>query len=409
MPVSDKGGVFVDLRLFLAFVFLLAGALPASLATAQEATPAARGGARSSAALLVEVAGIPMRVAGSDGQDHIEYDLLVTNAFTAPATLSSLEVLGEDGGGLLTLEGDALAAVTQTLFTDVPTAPIPANGAVAIVVDVIVPPDLAVEQLTHRLAYELPEDAPARAALESFAVDGPVLTVSPQEQVVVEPPLRGPGWVAANGCCLPVVHRSIRISDGTAMTKAETFAVDWIRLQDGALFSGDGTRNEDWYAYGADVYSATAGTVVSARNDMPDETPFQAPQHVKSPGDYGGNHVMIEVEPGVYAFYAHLAPGSVTVEVGDTVQVGDVLGKLGNTGSTGGPHLHFGLLDYPDPLVGNSLPMVFAEYVLEGSFDGAIIEAMDGGPSGGELPLTGSPEPQTETLQLVYTVADFGG
>ncbi|HET7091858.1 MAG TPA: M23 family metallopeptidase, partial [Thermomicrobiales bacterium] len=131
------------------------------------------------------------------------------------------------------------------------------------------------------------------------------------------------------------------------------------------VFSGDDSRNEDWSAYDADVLAVADGTVVSARDDMPDETLFQAPQHLAGPGDDAGNHVTIEIAPGVYAFFAHLAPGSVAVEAGD------VIGQLDNAGSTGGPHLHFGLLEYPDPLVGDSLPMAFAADTREGSIDGA--------------------------------------
>ncbi|HET7093960.1 MAG TPA: M23 family metallopeptidase [Thermomicrobiales bacterium] len=116
------------------------------------------------------------------------------------------------------------------------------------------------------------------------------------------------------------------------------------------MVAGDGSRNEDWHAYGADVLAVADGTVIAARDDMPDETPFQAPQHLTGPGDDAGNHVTIEIAPGVDAFFAHLAPGSAAVAAGDTVEAGDVIGHLGNAGSTGGPHLHFGLLDYPDPV-----------------------------------------------------------
>ena len=72
-------------------------------------------------ALLVAAIGAPLRVPGSDGMTHVEYDLLVANVFTAPVTLTAVEVLDPDapdapgGAPLLRLEGAALAALTQSV------------------------------------------------------------------------------------------------------------------------------------------------------------------------------------------------------------------------------------------------------------------------------------------------------
>ena len=40
--------------------------------------------------------GAPLRVPGSDGMTHLEYDLLLANVFTAPVTLTAVEVLDPD-------------------------------------------------------------------------------------------------------------------------------------------------------------------------------------------------------------------------------------------------------------------------------------------------------------------------
>lgn len=399
-----QGSTFKALFL-VALVWSLA--LP-SLLVAAQSTPEPATTSRLSTAILVSPVGVPMRIAGSDHADHIEYDLLVTNAFTAPVTLTSLEVFDESGNSLLILDEAGLAGVTQSIFVPTPVSSIPVDGTVAVVVGITVPSDQPVSEVSHRVEFEVADDAPGRTILATTVVEGPTLPVSSQAPIVIAPPLSGDGWLAANGCCVAnTLHRAVRISDGVEITKSELFAIDWARLEDGAWFAGDGSQNEDWYGFGAEVLAVADGTVVSVRDGMPEEAPLQAPQHLDAPEDYAGNEVIVEIAPGVYAFYAHLQTGSVTVEIGDTVEVGDVLGLLGNTGSTAAAHLHFGLLDYPDPLVGNSLPMVFDEYTLVGTVDPAAIERMDVDPSDATLEISGTPEEQTETLQLVYTVANF--
>ena len=130
---------------------------------------------------------------------------------------------------------------------------------------------------------------------------------------------------------------------------------------------------------------------------------------VHGPGDYSGNEVALEIEPGVYAFYAHLQPGSITVDIGDEVASGDVLGLLGNTGNTTAPHLHFGLIDNPAAVVGRALPLTFASWTLEGGLDQQeIVDLLTAGPGGAPLTPSGETGPQTGTFPLHLEVVDFG-
>lgn len=79
-----------------------------------------------------------------------------------------------------------------------------------------------------------------------------------------------------------------------------------------------------------------------------------------------GNHVVLESD-GLCAAFAHLAPGSVAVSAGDRVHRGQVVGRVGHTGNSTSPHLHFQLMDGPDPLTARGVPCSFRRYeVLRG-------------------------------------------
>jgi murein DD-endopeptidase MepM/ murein hydrolase activator NlpD len=79
-----------------------------------------------------------------------------------------------------------------------------------------------------------------------------------------------------------------------------------------------------------------------------------------------GNAVILKLDRGVYAGYAHLIPGSVTVQAGELVRSGEQLGRLGNSGNSTGPHLHFQIMNRPSLLASSSLPFVLRRFDLRG-------------------------------------------
>jgi murein DD-endopeptidase MepM/ murein hydrolase activator NlpD len=90
-------------------------------------------------------------------------------------------------------------------------------------------------------------------------------------------------------------------------------------------FTGEASRHEgiDFVAvYGAPVVASAPGKVVLAQ--------FFGPY---------GRTVDIDHGRGFTSRYAHLS--DIHVSIGDWVNTGDLLGALGNTGRSTGPHLHF--------------------------------------------------------------------
>ena len=146
-------------------------------------------------------------VRGDDGMDHVEYELLVVSVFPEPVTLSSVTVLDPAGKELMRIEGDALAAATQTLFAKTETPVIPASAAVSVDVDLIVPPDTVPERVTHRIAYTLKADSELAVMVDSLEVDAPEVAINRQPAMLIKPPVTGEGWLVSSGCCKPNIHR----------------------------------------------------------------------------------------------------------------------------------------------------------------------------------------------------------
>jgi murein DD-endopeptidase MepM/ murein hydrolase activator NlpD len=135
-----------------------------------------------------------------------------------------------------------------------------------------------------------------------------------------------------------------------AVSPQQRHALDLVIWKDGATYSGEGLDVEDYYAYGQTLHAPVAGEVVAVESSHPNlppvlaqvADPAVAEEAAANAAEQGpaGNHIVIKTADGLHVFIAHMAPESATVAVGDTVEAGEVIGKVGNTGNTSEPHLH---------------------------------------------------------------------
>lgn len=70
-----------------------------------------------------------------------------------------------------------------------------------------------------------------------------------------------------------------------------------------------------------------------------------------------GNHVLLRHSGGELSLYSHLAKGSLRVSAGEQVRAGQELGRVGSSGSSWVPHLHFHVMR--DGIEGPGVPVCF--------------------------------------------------
>jgi murein DD-endopeptidase MepM/ murein hydrolase activator NlpD len=111
--------------------------------------------------------------------------------------------------------------------------------------------------------------------------------------------------------------------------------------------------------------------------------------------------VVERIAPDRYAVYLHLQTDSPRVKAGSRLRTGQVIGRLGNTGNTTGPHLHFGIQDGPDILTSNSVPFEIRAFTVQGR--------SQLGTTPGTVTVSGTRRRARLAEPLVRSVFSFGG
>jgi len=330
---------------------------------------------------------------GTDRRQHVVYELILINANATPATLQKVEVVpaASPTQAIATYQGgELLAHLRSTASTAVADPGIELSGARVFLIDLALPAGPpAPERLMHRMTLlggASPSPRPQTpAALEYLAAP---LTLSANVPKL-GPPLKGKHWVVFNGCCeASGAHRATSQTVNGGLYFAQRFAIDWMRLDEaGRLVNGNPAEVRSWVSYDSDVLAVADARVVKTEQNLDDQVPGTLPDpKTITLANVDGNYIVLDLGGGVFAFYAHLRRNSISVAPGEHVRRGQVLAKLGNTGNTSAPHLHFHLMDGTSTLGSNGIPYVidtfeyagevsaakFASGSLEGSWSDAL-------------------------------------
>ncbi len=314
--------------------------------------------------LVMHVFAPPQWFRDTDGTYQLVYELELTNGIPAPIEATKLVVRDADSGkALATLAGKALTAAMSPLGNGGEASSTVAAGGVSVVWMEV--PFESRQQIPAAIEHTLTVKGPAGLPLpKSIASTGGASRVVSKAPVALAPPVQGPGWVTAGSCCDGPHRRALQPVNGH-LALGQRFAIDFNRGNaEGRWVIGDPDVNQNWIFFGDPVLAVANGVVVAAVDKYPD----QIPNHPKPVNlqEADGNHVIIRFGKGLYAGYAHLIPGSIMVKVGDRVRVGQQIGRLGNSGSSSGPHLHFQVMSEPSLVDAEGLPFSFNSFTLEG-------------------------------------------
>jgi hypothetical protein len=349
----------------------------ASLATPHRAESQQRPPLVQTVEILIPSAPTSVTIAN---QRHLAYELHVTNFRPYDVVLNRLEVIDAVRGSRVAEFRDSqLAATLGRVGAQVEGAErqtIPAGGRTIAYLWLPLADGIATPtRLQHRIELDLMRPT---GRVHTLVTDGGC-TVSSEQPIVLNPPLRGGPWVALYDPKMPGGHRtSVYTLDGRARIPAR-FAIDWVKLAEDATHArGDATSIANWHGYGAAVLAVADAVVAAAVDDMTESATLSESEGPLALENASGNYVTLDLGRGHYAFYEHLEHGSITVKRGERVQSGQVIGQLGNSGSSSsGPHLHFHVADARDELAAEGLPYVFRNFEVVGAYEG--IETFNSG------------------------------
>jgi hypothetical protein len=336
----------------------------------------------------IQVPKAPAAVRGSDGLVHLIYELHITNFRAQPVELRGISI-----NEVLTYNAEQLnSMMARPGAGAVADKRVIAGGMRAVVfLDFAARGDMP-RQLVHRIEF-------ADAVIERFIIaadTGPARTV--------DSPLRGDRWLAMHALSNASSHRrTIVVVNGKARI-AQRFATDWTRIgPNGLAYHDDPANLSNWYAYGAEVFAVADGRVVETRDGMPENNPTSdtkaVPINIESAP---GNYVLLDLGADRYALYAHLQPGSIRVHQGDKVRGRSVLAKLGNSGNSDAPHLHFHIADAPSPLAAEGTPYTLRRFDVLGSVPSLAMVA-----EGTGWKATGERSEHHDELPIENSVIDF--
>jgi peptidase M23-like protein len=337
------------------------------------------------------------------GKAYIVYELILTSYDSSPIDVTGLRVA--DAGNprtSFTFSGADLANMIHRVGTTSDAgAPTKIESGQTSIVYVWIPfsdPSAVPRRLANdvqcRVKRQLDEQYDIRAA---------PIAVEDAPPISIGPPLRGGDWLAGGGPSNASYHRRALMVVNGEVYFAQRFAIDYVKISpQGQTYAGDPKKNASYLCYGADLLAVANGKVVGLKDGLPENTPDPVARAVEMTMETaGGNYVALDIGFHRYALYGHLIPGSLKVKLGDVVKRGQILARLGNSGNSTEPHLHFQIADAPSFLAAQGLTYVYDQVQVK------PVQIIDPTVDPPLIRVTGPAQSYLSTMLLENDLVDF--
>ncbi len=128
----------------------------------------------------------------------------------------------------------------------------------------------------------------------------------------------------------------------------QRYAYDFEIRKNNLPYHDDYKILKNYYCYLDNIICPCSGFVIDLQNNQPNTKVYKNRPITNDISDARGNYITIKHPHGEYSTICHFEKGSISVEIGDLVEAGQILGKVGNSGNTQGPHIHFQVQNGPD-------------------------------------------------------------
>jgi murein DD-endopeptidase MepM/ murein hydrolase activator NlpD len=323
-------------------------------------------------AVVVTVKPHAVLIATTETGQHVNFDFLLENRSDRTLKLTTVELSVFDRHGGLARR-DFVNLFSRASVAMQGEKLIPPHESILLFNPM---PDFASSVPLHRLRYELSftnEDYSGHIKARAEVHPVPYMT---RTNLIL--PLRG-RLLVWDGHDLQSHHRRF---DYTAAhfkkrgsdTNYQRYGYDFVLVDErGSMYRGSEKIFDDWYrgpvdensdyfGFGADVLAAGAGTVAALHDGEPDNRRFDEAELETRETAYGGNYAVIDHGNGEYSWFGHLQQRSIRVKLGERVEQGQTIARLGASGDSLFPHLHYELRNGIGARGVEGLPSEFTQF-----------------------------------------------